>query len=96
MREVAAFTESDDFTGIPLLSVEARLFAAILTRYPERKIKPSDTTDIEALSAYLPYMDVVCTDAFMAEQMRSLQIAEEYGVSVFHGRTSSLRAIHTP
>jgi len=69
LRELTAFTESDDFTGIPLLSVEARLFAAILTRYPERKIKPGDTTDIDALSAYLRYMDVVCTDAFMAEQL---------------------------
>lgn len=93
LRELTDFTQSGAFTNVPLLSIEARLFAAILTRYPERKIKPSDGTDIDVLSAYLPYMDVVCTDAFMAEQMRSLHIAEEYNVSVFHGRTSSLSAL---
>jgi hypothetical protein len=93
LRELTAFTQSNDFTNVPLLRIEARLFAAILTRYPERKIKPSDGTDIDALSAYAPYMDVVCTDAFMAEQMRSLGIAEEYGVSVFHAKTSSLRTL---
>lgn len=95
LREVTDFTQSGEFTNVPLLSIEARLFAAILTRYPERKIKPSDGTDIDVLSAYLPYMDVVCTDGFMAGQMRSLHIAEEYNVSVFHGRTSSLRAVAT-
>jgi len=95
LPELTAFTQSSDFTSIPLLSIEARLFATILTRYAERKIKPSDGTDIDALSAYAPYMDVVCTDAFMAEQMRSLRIAEEYGVSVFHAKTSSLRALKT-
>jgi hypothetical protein len=95
LRELTAFTHSNDFTNIPLLSIEARLLAAILTRYPERKIKPSDGTDIDALCAYAPYVDVVCTDAFMAEQMRSLGIAEEYGVSVFHAKTSSLRTLRT-
>jgi hypothetical protein len=95
LRELTDFTQSGEFMNVPLLSIEARLFAAILTRYPERKIKPSDGTDIDVLSAYLPYMDVVCTDAFMAEQMRSLHIAEEYNVSVFHGRTSSVRDLAT-
>jgi hypothetical protein len=95
LRELTAFTQSNDFTNVPLLSIEARLLSAILTRYPERKIKPSDGTDIDALSAYAPYMDVVCTDAFMAEQLRTLHIAEEYGVSVFHAKTSSLRALKT-
>jgi hypothetical protein len=93
LRELTPFTQSADFTNIPLLNIEARLFAAILTRYADRKIKPSDGTDIDVLSAYAPYMDVVCTDAFMAEQLRSLRIAEEYGVTVFHAKTSSLRAL---
>src|SRR5215475_4421870 len=55
----------------------------------DREIQPSDTTDIKVLSAYAPYMDVVCTDAFMAEQLHGF--AKEYGVTVFHGKTNSLR-----
>jgi hypothetical protein len=90
-KELTAFTESTDFTSIPLLRIEAHLFASILTRKPHRRIKPSDGTDIDALSAYAPYMDVVCTDAFMADLMRA--IAGEYGITLFHAKTSSLHEL---
>jgi hypothetical protein len=50
-KEQAAFTESTAFTSLPLLKIEAHLFASILTRKPNREIKPSDGTDIDALSA---------------------------------------------
>src|ERR1017187_10260385 len=84
-KELTAFTESADFTSIPLLRIEAHLFASILTRKPERQIQASDGTDIDALSAYAPYMDVVCTDAFMADQVRG--IAKEYGTTLCHAKT---------
>lgn len=90
-KKLTAFTESTDFTSIPLLRIEAHLFASILTRKPDRQIKPSDGADIDALSAYVPYMDVVCTDAFMADQLRG--IAKGYGIKIFHAKTSSLREL---
>lgn len=90
-RKLTAFAESSDFTSIPLLRIEAHLFASILARKPERKIKPSDVTDIDALSAYALYMDVVCTDAFMADQLSG--IAREYGIVLFHARNNSLREL---
>lgn len=90
-RQLTAFTESVDFRTIPLLRIEAHLFASILTRKRDRKIKSSDGTDIDALSAYAPYMDVVCTDAFIAEQIRDF--AHEYGFKLFHARTASLREL---
>jgi hypothetical protein len=90
-KELAAFTESAAFTGIPLLRIKAHLSASILTRKPDRQIKSSDGTDIDTLSAYAPYMDVVCTDAFMADQLRG--IAKEYGITLFHAKTSSLRKL---
>jgi len=36
-------------------------------------------------------MDVVCTDAFMADQLRD--IAKEYGFKLFHAKDSSLREL---
>jgi hypothetical protein len=90
-KELTAFTKSNDFRSIPLLSIESHLFASILTRKPDRRIKPSDGTDIESLSAYAPYMDVVCTDAFMADQLRG--IAKEYGITLFHAKQRSLREL---
>jgi len=85
-----AFAESSEFKSIPLPSLSAQLFATILAKCPQRPIKSSDTTDINVISAYLPYMDVFCTDAFMAEQLRALGIDRRYGVAVFNGRTQSL------
>lgn len=88
LRNLEAFAESAQFGAIPLLRIEAHLYASILTRKPDRQIKPSDSTDIDVLSAYAPYMDVVCTDAFMADQI--IGFAKEYSVRLFHGRTASL------
>lgn len=90
-EQLKAFTESEEFKRIPLLRIEAHLFASILTRKPSREIKPSDGTDIDALSAYAPYMDVVCTDAFMADLMQDM--ATDYGVKMFTGKTNSLREL---
>ena len=87
------YADTSEFLALPRLSIEARLYAAILTRKPTRAIKPSDATDIEILSAYAPYMDVVCTDAFMADQLRSLGIDREFGIGVFHARANSLREL---
>lgn len=83
-KELMAFTASPAFATIPILRVEAHLYATILTRMAKRHIQPGDATDIEALSAYAPYMDVIGTDAFIAEQFRSF--AKEFGVKVFHCR----------
>jgi hypothetical protein len=64
--------------------------SSILTRPSvDRQIKASDGTDGDALSAYAPYMDVVCTDAFMADQLRDA--AKEYGFKLFHAKTMRLR-----
>jgi hypothetical protein len=93
LAEFVAFAESSAFAAIPLLRIEAHLYASILTRKRDRRIKPSDTTDIDALSAYAPYMDVVCTDAFMADQM--IGMANEYGIQLFHGKTAGLRGLKT-
>jgi hypothetical protein len=90
-KELTAFTESTVFMSLPLLRIEAHLLASILTRNPTRQIKPSDGTDIDALSAYAAYMDVVCTDAFMADQLRD--IAKEYGLKLFNAKISSLREL---
>ena len=92
-QRFTAFAESPAFAGIPLPAIQARLFAAILTRKPTRAIKNSDAADIEILSAYAPYMDLVCTDAFMAEQLSALGIDRGYGFRVYCAKAESLRAL---
>ena len=92
--QLVAFSGSESFERIPTLSIRNRLTAAILTRRT-RPIQRSDNTDIEFLSAYLPYIDVVCTDTFMADQLRSLHIDTEFNVLHFTAKTSSLRDMKT-
>jgi hypothetical protein len=91
-EELLAFANSSDFRTIPVIGIGARLYAAILTKYPTRQIKASDATDVEILSTYLPYMDVLCTDAFMADQLRTLGIHKEHQVAIFNAKTTSLNA----
>ena len=52
-----------------------------------RPITKSDAADIDILSTYIPYMDALCTDAFMAEQLRTLGIDKEHQVAVFNAKT---------
>jgi len=66
------FANSAALVQLPLPGIEARLYAAVLTQKPTRTVKPSDAADIEILSAYAPYMDIVCTDAFMADLLARL------------------------
>lgn len=89
-EELLAFVNSNDFRKIPVVSISARLYAAILTKFPARQVKTGDAADITILSTYLPYMDVVCTDAFMAEQLQRLGIAKEHEVRIFTAKTTAL------
>lgn len=92
-QRFTAFTESPTFRTIPLPRIQAHLFAAILTRKPTRAVRSGDAADIEILSAYAPYMDVVCTDAFMADQLLALGFDAEFATRVFHAKKESLCAL---
>ena len=90
MRELAAFSNDPVFRAIPIVSVAARLWASILTN-PTRKIQTGDATDIEVLATYLPYMDIVGTDAFMGTQLTALSIDQEHAIQIFNAKTASLK-----
>lgn len=86
------FLESDAFTKVPNVQISASLYARILTeRF--RTIQAGDSTDIQVLSTFLPYMDVVATDNYMSTQLRELGIDERYDVRVFSAKTKSVRSL---
>jgi len=91
-RDLLAFATAPVFSTIPIVSIYSRMWSSLFTRCRTRAITTSDATDIDVLSTYLPYMDVVATDAFMAEQLRSLGVDKEYDVRVYHAKTPSLTA----
>jgi hypothetical protein len=91
-RDLVAFSSDPVFLTIPAINISARLWSRLLTAFPTREIQNGDATDIEVLSTYLPYMDVIGTDAFMATELSNLKIDGEHQVKVFNAKTPSLRA----
>jgi hypothetical protein len=94
-EELLAFGEDSVFRTIPVVSIYSRLWSWILTKFPTRAIQSGDATDIDVLSTYMPYVDVIGTDTFMATQLEALGIDKEYQVSLFTAKTPSLRAFCT-
>jgi len=91
VRDLVAFSRDLVFRTIPVVNIYSRLWSWVLTKHPTRQIKTGDATDIDVLSTYLPYMDVVGTDAFMATQLTALGIDKEHDVRVFNAKTKSLQ-----
>ncbi len=84
------FIMSDMFNKIPFINIEAKLMASLLTHFKDRPIKRSDHTDIDIISTYLPYVDVLATDAFIADRITALGIASDYSIDLFDARTEKL------
>jgi hypothetical protein len=91
-RQFIDFAKNQDFRKTPIVSISARLNAMVLTQRT-RPIKEGDATDISILSTYLPYMDIIGTDSFMATNLKILKIDKEFGVSVYSAKTMSLREL---
>jgi hypothetical protein len=93
-KDLIAFANSNQFKDVPAIDIAARLNAAILTD-AMRKVRDSDAADIDILSSYVPYMDVFCTDTFMAEQLRMRGLDRKYQVDVFSAKPASLNKLKT-
>jgi hypothetical protein len=91
-RDLIAFSNAPVFRTVPAVNISSRLWSRLLTKFSTRKIENGDATDIEVLSTYLPYMDVIGTDAFMATLLTSLGIDTEHQVKIFSAKTASLKA----
>jgi hypothetical protein len=85
------FIMSDMFDKIPFINIEAKLMAFLLTHFKNRAIKGSDPTDIDIISTYLPYIDVLATDKFIADRITELGIASDYNIDLFDARTNKLK-----
>ena len=91
-RDLVAFGNAPVFRTAPVVNISSRLWSRVFTKFPARQIKSGDATDIEVLSTYLPYMDVIGTDVFMATLLANLGIDREHQVKCFNAKTASLRA----
>ena len=90
-EKISEFIMSDIFNKIPYINIEAKLMASLLTQFRNRTIKGSDRIDIDIISTYLPYVDVLATDSFIADRITELGIASDYNIDLFDARTNKLK-----
>lgn len=63
-----------------------RLQRTIAYELPERKPRPSDAADLDALAQALTHCDLVTCDAFMADVIKRARLDVRHNTELFSGR----------
>lgn len=82
-NKIKEFSQSKIFRGLPSVSIYAQMWSKLLLHYPKRPIGNGDSTDIDIISTYLPYVDVLATDTFMANLTRNMKLDSKYKTEVY-------------
>jgi len=90
-KKMIDFVKSDYFANIPTIKIRCMMWAHLLIAHNHRPIKQSDFLDIEIISAYLPYVDILTTDHFMYNVIRELKLDKEYNTEIFSSKNSSIK-----
>lgn len=88
---IAKFVASGAVRTMPSVSIYAKMWSKLLIDYYNRPIKPSDQTDVDVISTYLPYVDVLATDTFMANLVRNLRLDTDHDTVVFGAGNRDLK-----
>lgn len=91
VEKIKKFAISDNFKSIPLVDIGSKLWARILTAHGNRKVQSGDSADVEIISSYLPYVDVLAIDDFMANNVKALELDKNYGTTIFTAKGDGLR-----
>ncbi|MBT4210074.1 MAG: hypothetical protein HOE19_04145 [Candidatus Komeilibacteria bacterium] len=91
-ESINKFIDSEDFI-IPQYYIYARMWAYLLTVHNNRPIKVSDGTDIDIISSYLPYVDVLATDSFMGRTIKELKLDTKYKTKIFFAKEESRKEL---
>jgi predicted nucleic acid-binding protein len=70
-----------------------RLKSTIAYELPERKPRPSDTADLDALAQALTHCDLVTCDAFMADVIKRARLDLRHRTELFSGRRSDVHRL---
>lgn len=81
-QDAERFIDSSDFLEIPIIEIFTKLWSLDLSK-KGRKGKKSDSNDIDAISSYLPYCDVMTVDHYMATNIRHLGLDKKYNCRIY-------------
>ena len=73
--------------------VKRRMTWVIQHELPERRARPSDAADLEALALALTHCDLVTCDAFMADVVKRARLDLRHHAQLFSGRRRDVRRL---
>jgi len=94
-KQAEEFIDSDEFLEIPNIYIFCKLWSRILSDKNRKRGIEGDYNDVEFLSLYMPYCQVIATDHYMKIQVESLQIDRQYECKLFSMRESGLQDLNS-
>jgi hypothetical protein len=79
--------------GRDALEARRRMRWTIAHELSERRSRPSDEADLNALAAALVHCDVVACDAFMADVVRRTRLDVQHDCELFSGRRADVERL---
>jgi predicted nucleic acid-binding protein len=86
LRDLSKGRRLPDTLDRPAREVKRRLAWVIEHELPERRPRPSDAADLEALALALTHCELVTCDAFMADVVKRARLDLHHRAEVFSGR----------
>lgn len=89
-EQAEQFIDSEEFAQIPNIDIFCLLWSKNLADKERQRGVEGDFNDIEFLSVYMPYCDMIATDTYMKTILRLLKLDEKYKCRVFSMKEDDL------
>lgn len=90
INKAEQFIDSYEFTQIPNIDIFCQLWSKNLADKARRRGIEGDYNDVEFLSVYMPYCDVIATDNYMKTILQSLEFDKKYNCRLFSMKEDDL------
>ena len=85
-KSMESFVDSEELNSIPIIDIRAKLTAADTVCHANETPAGSFRVDLEVVSNFLPYVDILTTDGAVKERMRQSGLTREWHAEVFSNR----------
>jgi hypothetical protein len=93
LRGLSGGLRLPDAPGAREREIRRRLAAVLAEEFPQRRPRPGDAVDLDALAVALPRCRLVTCDAHMAEVCRRTRLDVRFGCELYAGRRDDVRRL---
>ncbi|MCE9643422.1 MAG: hypothetical protein K8Q97_03875 [Candidatus Andersenbacteria bacterium] len=90
IEQAEEFIDSNEFTQIPNIDIFCHLWSRCLADKGRKTGVEGDYNDIQLLSTYLPYCDLLATDNYMKTMVKEFKIDQQYSCQVISMKEGEL------